>query len=203
MHGRRPRPPALGLRHVDGDPRRVLDLVVPDVAHHADHGTVDADLLAAVAVGVLALERHPFADRVLAGPELLRHRLVDDADQRRALPVGFAEAAAAQQRDAEGSEVVRRHHVEEHRLEVLRLRRHPFRYDPLLPAVALKRHDLGERRGTHAGQRLDPVEEAVVEAPGVFLPLVAGPRQRHAAGEDVVGHESLVHVLQSLQALDQ
>ena len=49
------------------------------------------------------------AEGILAGPVMLRQRLVDDGYQRRARSIGFGKVAAAQQRNPRGKEVTSDH----------------------------------------------------------------------------------------------
>ena len=71
---------------------------------------------------VLAEELEALADRVLLGPELLRHRLVDHHHVRRVRVVARGEVAAALERDAHRLEVAGLDRVELHQLAVLAVR---------------------------------------------------------------------------------
>ena len=87
----------LRRRLIDVRRRILADEVVLAVLRHAD------DLIEEV----LSEELEPLADRVLIGPEALGHRLVDHDDGRRVRLVGFGQAAAAKQRDAQRVEQLR------------------------------------------------------------------------------------------------
>jgi len=94
----------LGLRLIDLGIGLTLGAGAVHVAHQADYGEPVIVLAAVRAARVHAAET--LADGVLAGPVVARERFVDDDDGGSLGCIALVEKAAAQQRNAEGLEVV-------------------------------------------------------------------------------------------------
>ena len=180
------RQPLLGERLVQERLRLLADEVVLAVAGDADHlGQI-----------LLAEEAEPLADRVLVGPELLGHRLVDHDDPRRGSEVGGGEAAAAGDVDAGGGEVVGADDAD--------LREAPgaavggvlaLEEDRAREPAAGQRREAGQRRALDPAEAAHPVEQLALAQFRRLAGQAAGGqverdhRQRRAvdAGIDAAG----------------
>ena len=144
------------------------------------------------------------ADRVLAGPELIRRRAVDHGDGRRASSVLRREATAPSERDAERREVIRggyrqpQHH---NRLRIVRPHRARIERDH--KHVATERQRTGETGRLDAGVGLERREHVVEEEGLLSAPGIAGGREPDAGREHVACVEAGVHVAQPDEAAHQ
>ena len=165
---------------------------LPDVADDADDGTTRPRRGVHWAGG--DRQRDLLSDRIGAVP-VLRHRLVDHHHAHRFFGVEIGEDAAAHHRHADGGEVLRRRDADVRRRTPLRivddaaLDVEPRR----ARRAAAERHRIGDRRGVHAGLRLQPLEHRQVE-----LPLRVDVRIAREVAEDLRRQ----HAVRSITGLD-
>ena len=92
-----------------------------DVLGDADHRPVHRNIILRQAglVVSIPLHRDPLPDWILAWPVALGQRFIDDGDRRTRCVIGQREAAAPDDRDAHGVEVIRVDDHVEHGVPVI------------------------------------------------------------------------------------
>ena len=141
------------------------------------------------------------ADRILAAPELARHRLADDGHRRRRRRVRVREVAPAQKRDAQGVEVAG---AGRPIVGVRRRRGRPaVDVEPSRAVAGRQRQPAGGADRLDAGNRADGGHGAIEERDLLRRRGVSRGRQAERQRHEMIGVEAGRHALQLDQAPDR
>ena len=166
------RRPGLRVGHVEGRRDLVPEPVVADVAHDAHDRLPGA---------VRGLDAEALADRALARPGAIRHRLADDRDVQPVRGVGGGEVAAFEDADPQRVEVAGRDDAEVGRRPVPAIEdRLAFDVERARRVTHRAGDDVGEGRAVDAAHARDVGLELLEEGALLVDALGAAAEQRHA-----------------------